>query len=103
MAANIRKTFLNIETTLVEGGRIAAQPLKLITAAAVVKNPWAGRGFVENLKPEIHDVAPELGALLTGMIIEAAGSGEVIGVSTALVRPVPSTSSAPNACWLGFV
>ena len=61
MPAIIRKTFLNIETTLIEGGRLAAQPLKLIAAAAVVKNPWAGRGFIEDLKPEIHDVAPELG------------------------------------------
>jgi hypothetical protein len=78
MAAQIRKTLLHVETTLIEGGKAAPRPLKLIAAAAVVKNPWAGRGFVENLKPEIHDVAPELGALLTKMIVEAAGSGEVI-------------------------
>jgi hypothetical protein len=76
MPAIIRKTFLNIETTLIEGGRSLAQPLTLIAAAAVVKNPWAGRGFVQDLKPEIHDVAPELGALLTAMIVEAAGGGD---------------------------
>ena len=78
MPAIIRKTFLNIETTLIEGGRLAAQPLKLIAAAAVVKNPWAGRGFIEDLKPEIHDVAPELGALLTQMIVDTAGGGDRI-------------------------
>lgn len=78
MAAIIRKTYLNIETTLIEGGKAAERPLTLIVAAAVVKNPWAGRGFVENLKPEIHDVAPVLGALLTKMILDAAGSGEVV-------------------------
>jgi Amino acid synthesis len=78
MSAIIRKTLLHVETTLIEGGRTAATPLKLIAAAAVVKNPWAGRGFVENLKPEIHDVAPELGALLTAMILEAAGSGAAV-------------------------
>lgn len=76
MAAEIRKTVLNIETTLIEGGRAAGQPLRLIMAAAVVRNPWAGRGFAQDLKPEIHDVAPELGELLTGMIIEAAGGGD---------------------------
>ena len=76
MAAQIRKTLVSIETTLVEGGRAAPVPLKLIAAAAVVKNPWAGQGFVENLKPAIHDVAPELGALLTGMILDAAGGAE---------------------------
>lgn len=78
MPAQIRKTLLHVETTLIEGGRSAPVPLKLIAAAAVVKNPWAGRGFVENLKPEIHDVAPELGALLTGMILDAAGGGDKI-------------------------
>ena len=78
MAATIRKTLLHVETTLIEGGRQAPTPLKLIAAMAVVKNPWAGRGFVEDLKPEIHSVAPVLGELLTGMIIAAAGSGEMV-------------------------
>ncbi|CAM3062999.1 amino acid synthesis family protein [Paracoccus nototheniae] len=78
MAAAIRKTLLTIETTLIEGGRAAPVPLRLITAAAVVRNPWAGRGFVDDLRPEIHDVAPELGALLTGMILDAAGGGAAV-------------------------
>ena len=78
MAATIRKTLLHIETTLIEGGREAPKPLKLIAAMAVVKNPWAGRGFVEDLKPEIRSIAPVLGELLTKMIIEAAGSGDVV-------------------------
>ena len=78
MPAQIRKTLLNIETTLIEGGRAAATPLKFITAAAVLKNPWAGMGFVEDLKPKIHEVAPILGELLTGMIIDAAGGGDKV-------------------------
>ncbi|KGJ07678.1 amino acid synthesis family protein [Paracoccus versutus] len=78
MTAEIRKTLLNIETTLIEGGRAAPQPLKLITAAAVLKNPWAGRGYVDDLKPEIHAVAPILGELLTNMVIEAAGGGSKV-------------------------
>ena len=78
MAAIIRKTLLHVETTLIEGGRQAPTPLRLIAAMAVVKNPWAGRGFVEDLKPEIHTVAPILGELLTKMIIDTAGSGDVV-------------------------
>jgi len=78
MTAQIRKTLLHVETTLIEGGKTAPTPLKLIAALAVLKNPWAGRGFVEDLKPEITAIAPVLGNLLTGMIIEAAGSGEVV-------------------------
>ena len=76
MPAKIRKTITWVETVLVEGGRAAPTPLKLIAAAAVVTNPWAGRGFVEDLKPEIHDVAPELGAILTAMILDAAGGAD---------------------------
>jgi len=78
MTAHIRKTLLHVETTLIEGGKAAPVPLKLIAALAVLKNPWAGRGFVEDLKPEITTIAPVLGNLLTGMIIDAAGSGEAV-------------------------
>jgi hypothetical protein len=78
VAATIRKTLLHVETTLIEGGREAPKPLRLIAAMAVVKNPWAGRGFVEDLKPEIQAVAPMLGELLTKMIIETVGSGAAV-------------------------
>lgn len=78
MATIIRKTLLHVETTFIEGGRAAPAPLKLIAAMAVVRNPWAGRGFVEDLKPEIHELAPVLGELLTKMIIDTAGSGEAV-------------------------
>ena len=78
MATNIRKTLLIEETTLVEGGREAPRPLRLIAAAAVVRNPWAGRGFVEDLSPEIRAAAPGLGARLTAMILDAAGSGDAV-------------------------
>jgi hypothetical protein len=75
VAPIIRKTLLHVETTLIEGGKAAPAPLKLIAAMAVIKNPWSGKDFVEDLRPEIHDQAPELGELLTKMIIEAAGGG----------------------------
>lgn len=78
MPASIRKTTLLVETTHIEGGRAAPRPLQLVAAAAVVRNPWFGRGFVEDLRPEIHDVAPQLGELLTGMLIGHAGSGDRI-------------------------
>jgi hypothetical protein len=50
LPALIRKTILQIETTLMEGGRAAAEPLRMIAAMAVIKNPWSGRAFVE--KPQ---------------------------------------------------
>lgn len=78
MTIQIRKTLLQVETILIEGGKAAPVPLKLYSAFAVVKNPWAGRGFVEDLKPNIHAAAPVLGELLTKMIIDAVGSGDAV-------------------------
>ncbi|KZL26790.1 amino acid synthesis family protein [Pseudovibrio sp. Ad37] len=78
MPAEIRKTLLHVEDTLIEGGKKAETPLRMIAAVAVVKNPWAGQGFVEDLRPGIHDVAPDVGKLLTDMIINFAGSGEAV-------------------------
>lgn len=76
--ALIRKTLTYVETTLIEGGKTAPRPLILIAAAAVLKNPWAGRGFVEDLKPEIHAVAPILGETLTKMILKETGGGAAV-------------------------
>ncbi|WP_170334081.1 amino acid synthesis family protein [Ruegeria arenilitoris] len=78
MPAEIRKTLLHVENTLIEGGKVAEQPLKMIAAIAVIRNPWAGRGFVDDLKPEIHDCAPGLGSLLTDMVLDAAGGGDKV-------------------------
>lgn len=78
MPAEIRKTLLHVEDTLMEGGKVAGAPLRMIAAVAVIKNPWAGQGFVANLKPGIHACAPGLGRLLTKMILDVAGSGEAV-------------------------
>lgn len=78
MPAVIRKTLLHVEETLIEGGKAAPVPLKMIAAVAVIQNPWASRGFVEDLRPEITDCAPGLGALLTRMVLEAAGGGDKV-------------------------
>jgi len=78
MPAEIRKTLLHVENTLIEGGKPAEVPLKMIAAVAVIKNPWAGQGFVEDLRPEIHECASGLGELLTAMVLEAAGGGDKV-------------------------
>jgi hypothetical protein len=78
MSLVLRKTVTYSETALIEGGKAAPKPLQLFAAAAVLKNPWAGRGFVDDLRPEIRDIAPKLGELLTGMIIAMTGSGEAV-------------------------
>ena len=54
MKLEVRKLVTYVEDTFIEGGKAAERPLKLFAAAAVLRNPWAGRGFVEDLRPEIH-------------------------------------------------
>lgn len=74
----IRKLVTYTEETRIEGGKAASTPLRMFAAAAVIANPWAGRGFVEDLKPEIHYLAPQLGEILTASILEMTGSGEAV-------------------------
>ncbi|MGB1425187.1 MAG: amino acid synthesis family protein [Paracoccaceae bacterium] len=61
-----------------EGERPAEPVLRIIGVAAVVKNPWAGQGYVEDLQPEIQRMAPPLGQMLTDRLISLAGSGAAI-------------------------
>lgn len=74
----LRKVVTYDEDTHREGGRPADPPLRLIAVAAVLANPWAGRGFVEDLQPEIRRLAPLLGKMLTERLIALAGSGDAI-------------------------
>jgi hypothetical protein len=78
MTLQLRKLVTYTEETRIEGGKAAARPLMLFAAAAILTNPWAGRGFVNDLSPEIRDIAPQLGSLLTASILRMAGSGEAV-------------------------
>ena len=71
----VRKIVCYVEDIHVEGGR-PATPVRMVAVAAVLTNPWAGRGFVENLRPEILELAPTLGELLVRPLLEHCGGGE---------------------------
>ena len=72
----VRKIVLHVEDIHTEGGHPVDPPLRMIGAAAVIRNPWHGRGFVADLKPEILEYAAPLGTVLTRTVVEAAGGGE---------------------------
>lgn len=76
--SDIRKIHVTLEETRREGGREVDPPLKMAIVAAVMRNPWAGLPFVEDLRPEIRDFANGLGALLVDRLVEALGSAESI-------------------------
>ncbi|MCS3470019.1 hypothetical protein M2401_003769 [Pseudomonas sp. JUb42] len=78
MSFEIRKIVTYIEETLIEGGKAADKPVTMIGVAAVIKNPWAGRGFVDDLKPEIMANCSELGALIVAKLTAAIGGADKI-------------------------
>jgi hypothetical protein len=78
MSFEIRKIVTYIEETLIEGGKVADKPVTMIGVAAVIKNPWAGRGFVDDLKPEIMANCSELGALIVAKLTAAIGGADKI-------------------------
>ena len=90
MPAIIRKTVKYTETTFIEGGRQSATPVLMVAAAAVIANPWAGKGFVEDLRPVILEAAPGLAEVLVPMLLdelggapklEAYGKAAVVGLA----------------------
>jgi len=78
MDLNLRKFAKFVDKTFIEGGKKAKNPVLLVSVAAVIKNPWIERGFVEDLKPEILSLAPKLGDILVPELIKEIGSGEKI-------------------------
>ena len=83
----IRKRLLTIETVHHEGGPVAAVPLRLAAAVAVVRNPFAGR-YEPDLLPfmaELRALGTELAAELVGVLgkdrVEAYGKAAIVGVN----------------------
>ncbi len=72
----IRKVVRYVEDMYVEGR--AGEPVRMVAVAAVLPNPWAGRGFVEDLRPEILAVAPALAAVLVPAVLELSGGGDKV-------------------------
>ncbi|MDB5851695.1 MAG: hypothetical protein JWP29_5447 [Rhodoferax sp.] len=89
MELEIRKIASFIEETFIEGGRAAPQPIRMVVVATVLRNPWAGQGYVEDLQPEIYRLAPLLGAQVTRRLtaimpaaqVEAYGKAAAVGVN----------------------
>lgn len=85
----IRKIVVFKETTYEEGNKILAKPITMLAVAAVIRNPWAGRGFVEDLVPEQKEGCEELGRIMVKQVlselkkeeIECYGKAAVVGAA----------------------
>lgn len=71
---NIRKIVTVIDEIHTEGGRPVDPVARVAVVAAVIDNPWAGEGFVEDLGPGIDAHASDLGKLLAPAVLEALGA-----------------------------
>ena len=78
MELEIRKFVKSVDRTYIEGNKTAAIPVELVSVAVVITNPWHGKGFVENLRPEILKFAPPLGDFLVKELIKEIGSGDKV-------------------------
>lgn len=86
MGIDIRKTVTAVEEIWHERGPRAARPLRVVTAAAVVRNPFAGQ-YVADPQPwmkELHALGAQLAAQLIEALggaarVEAYGKGAIAG------------------------
>jgi hypothetical protein len=88
MTFHIRKFVSYKETTFIEGGKAVSKPITMMALAAVIRNPWAGRGFVEDLSSEQRLGCSELGERMVRQLmleigdatsVEAYGKAAVVG------------------------
>ncbi|QKZ21061.1 amino acid synthesis family protein [Streptomyces chartreusis] len=84
---SVRKIVTVVEEIRAEGGRALDRPARIAVVAAVIENPWAGQGFVEDLAPGIEANASDLGALLAPAVLdaldapaEAYGKAAIVGL-----------------------
>jgi len=68
-----RKVLTTTETLLRERGRPVEPPVHRASAAAVIRNPWAGSGHVDDLSATAAQVAPGLARELADRLAASLG------------------------------
>lgn len=71
---NVRKIVTIVEEVITEGGKEVEPAARIAIVAAVIRNPWAGQGFVADLSAGIDNIASDLGALLAPRVVQALGA-----------------------------
>ncbi len=97
MALDVRKTWLVVEETRACAGRAdAGPPLRKVAACAVIANPFAGRGFVEDLSALVEG-SRDLGTVLGAMACDAL-RGAVESYGKAAIVGTAGEQEHANAC-----
>jgi Amino acid synthesis len=74
----IRKLVSVVEELSAEPGAGPNEPVRRAAAAAVIDNPWAGLGRVDDLGAEVERIAPVVAVALTDRLADVLGGAEVI-------------------------
>lgn len=104
MPLELRRTLTTVQTTYKEGWKEVATPTKLISAIAIIRNPWFGQGHVEDLGPEVRAICPELGRLLTDLLLaetgdalEGCGKASIVGMG----GEIEHAQALTHSLWFG--
>ena len=76
MQLNVRRTIVTVEDRSEAEGRKVAVPVRKAAVVAIVENPFAGKGYVEDLGPLIEASVP-LGRMIAKLAVEALAPFEV--------------------------
>jgi Amino acid synthesis len=74
----IRRLVTVVEEISAEPGAGPNEPVLRAAAAAVIANPWTGRGRVDDLQGEVERIAPVVAVALTDRLAEALGGADRI-------------------------
>ena len=96
MELAIRRLCTTWEETYEESGQAASVPLRKVGVVAVVVNPYAGAGYVADLKPLI-DASANLGRKMAAYWVEAFGSKPVQSYGKAAVAGISGEQEHANA------
>jgi hypothetical protein len=72
----VRKVVTTTEHIVTELGRPVANHSRRVAAAAVITNPWAGKGFVPDLAASAAEVAADLAMRLSSRLTDVLGGAE---------------------------
>jgi hypothetical protein len=104
MPLEIRRSLTLTQTTHKEGWKQVAEPTKLVTAMLIIRNPWFGRGHVEDLSEEVRDYCPAIGRTLTetllditGDRLEGCGKASVVGMG----GEIEHAQALTHSLWFG--
>ena len=86
MPFEIRKIVTVKETTFQEGDRALTCPVTMLAVAAIIRNPWHGRGYVHDLSAVQKDGCALLGEQMVDVVLkEIGGAGRIEAYGKAAV------------------